>query len=196
MHAYDAHDGTGDGICLGIHWTNLNDSSYFPSFGSLRTVKGLSSRITKICPIQYIDENAFKHKSTWDIFKNNNNKFENQSLRLLWQQQYTIWCTVKLFVFIQFHSCNLGAMQVKAFPFASFIFVKYCSTKLWIKITITQTFLLPWQQICQIYYKKKHAVLFNFFCLLCDSSFIIIYSIILWLSVMEDKLIRKEKTLD
>ena len=46
--------------------------------------KGLGSRMTKICPIQYIDQNACKYKSAWDIFKNNNNKFENQSLWLLW----------------------------------------------------------------------------------------------------------------
>ena len=47
-------------------------------------IKGLGSRMTKICPIQYIDQNACKYKSAWDIFKNNNNKFENQSLWLLW----------------------------------------------------------------------------------------------------------------
>ena len=47
-------------------------------------LKGLGSRMTKICPIQYIDQNACKYKSAWNIFKNNNNKFENQSLWLLW----------------------------------------------------------------------------------------------------------------
>ena len=46
--------------------------------------KGLGSRMTKICPIQSIDQNACKYKSAWDSFKNNNNKFENQSLWLLW----------------------------------------------------------------------------------------------------------------
>ena len=55
--------------------------------------------MTKICHIQYIDENACKYKSAWEIFKNNNKKIENQSLRLLWQQQYTTRCTVKLFLF-------------------------------------------------------------------------------------------------
>ena len=66
---------------------------------------------------------------------------------------YMVYC--KTVCFNQFHSWNLGAMPLKAFLFVSFIFVKYCSTKLWIKITITQKFLLPWQQICQIYYKKS-----------------------------------------
>ena len=68
---------------------------------------------------------------------------------------YMVYC--KTVCFNQFHSWNLGAMPLKAFPFVSFIFVKYCSTKLWIKITITQKFLLPWQQICQIYYKKARS---------------------------------------
>ena len=38
MYAYDAYTGH-DGICIKIHWTNLNDSSYFTSFGSLRIIK-------------------------------------------------------------------------------------------------------------------------------------------------------------
>ena len=83
-----------------------------------------------------------------------------KKIRLLWQQQYTTWyckivccccfffcfCFFFLFFFfffvvvvvvvfvgvflIQFHSFNLGKMQLKAFPFVSFIFVKYCSTTL------------------------------------------------------------------
>ena len=40
------------------------------------TSKGIGSWMTKFCPIKYIDENYSK-KSTWDIFKNNKNKFEN-----------------------------------------------------------------------------------------------------------------------
>ena len=35
MVAYAAHDA----ICIKIHWTNLNGSSYFPSLISLRPVK-------------------------------------------------------------------------------------------------------------------------------------------------------------
>ena len=66
--------------CFKLFYELMNPSS---AADTKLICKGLGSRMTKICPIQYIDQNASKYKSAWDIFKNNNNKFENQSLWLL-----------------------------------------------------------------------------------------------------------------
>ena len=39
------------------------------------------------------------------------------------------------------------------------------------KINMTQKYMLPWQQNCRVYPIQVHIVLFNIFCLQCNSIF-------------------------
>ena len=70
-----------------------------------RSKFGLGSRMTKICPIQYIDQNACKYKSAWDIFKNNNNnKFEKPIIMVAMVTTTHYMVYYKTVCFNQFHS--------------------------------------------------------------------------------------------